>query len=99
MSVLLRKWVRTQEDWYPTTQSYANPPNPDFANPRQYAAVRVDLIRFPPIDRGWKVLVQGGDDYGLEKEFTDLFEATKNYDGITQYTTKDALMRRGFVHM
>ena len=94
MSTMLCKWVRTKEDWYPTLPALYKAVAADCSNPRNYPAVRVDLIRFP--DHTYKVLVQGGDDFGLELEFEDLGEAVRQYDGINQYTTQKILRARGF---
>jgi len=99
MSVMLRKYVKTTEDWYPTFEPYANPSNANYANPRRYPCFRVDLIRLGvDAPHEYRVLCSGGDDFGLEKDFKDLFEASRNYDGITQYTTQAILLRRGYQH-
>lgn len=44
----------------------------------------------------WRVCVWGGDDYGLEFDYTSRLEALEAYDLITDYTTQEALRAYGF---
>lgn len=64
----LQVFVRTTDDWYP---SYTLSPSGE----------RVVEVTFtqtgprPPVDGLWRVCVWGGDDCGMERDFTDETEA------------------------
>ncbi len=56
--------------------------------------VRVRTMKLT--DGRFRVCLWGGDDFGLEQDFTDATEARKIYRGIQDFTTQRQLKQQGF---
>lgn len=92
------KWVRSNEDWYPTIEGNSVYPNPDYCNPLPDPAVKVRVSQLTT--KQWRVSVWGGDDYGLEIDLPEghELEAQHLFDNIKDYVTQDQLFQWGFTH-
>ena len=73
------KSILTEEDWYPTTNGQ----------------VQVMLFIYKKDEGPHRVCVWGGDDFGLEKDFTYAKDARDLYDQLTDNTTQAQMRKLG----
>ena len=89
---------RTTDDWYPsyTLSNW----NKGVANQKLVEVSFCQTGPIPPVTGEWRVCVWGGDDYGMEKDFTEVnaawfcFLDVIGLDDVTML----ALSERGFVN-
>ncbi len=78
------KFVSTPGQWYPTPKD---------------GKVQVffsELLPSPGYPRGWRVSVWGGDDFGMERDFTSRMEALDVFNFIEDGVTEEGLRKIGF---
>jgi len=87
----------TRDDWYPSFQLSTR------ATGRTGRQI-VELLRLELPDGDWRVLARGGDDYGLERDFSGEdaeAQATTIFEGLLdwEFINQKELAALGFVHM
>ena len=89
------KIMETEENWHPSF-FFQGPTTPEL-NPTQ-ACLRVRFYEFPKKSDGYRVSVWGDDDFGMEKDFSELeFEqAHKCYKEIASPIEEEKLLAAGF---
>jgi hypothetical protein len=88
------KYIRTNEDWYPSLAPLQKAGSPDYNNPLDSKALIVRISDFGGVFN-WHVSVWGGDDFGMEKWGLSRKEANRLYTCIRDYTTKTQLKYLG----
>ena len=73
------KNINTQENWYPTTNG----------------VVIVKMYIYKKEEGPHRVCVWGGDDFGLEKDFTYAKDARDLYEQLTDNTTQAQMRKLG----
>lgn len=90
------KWIKTDEDWYPSHRPLTKHSNPRYNNPLDHMALTVQF--FPLLDSSaYRVCIWGGDDFGMELDQSSRLVALEMYELIGDFTTKRDLLDLGFV--
>lgn len=85
------KMVHTEEDWYPSFFQTSN----IGGTARTVAMVKVSLHKRGAND--YWVSIWGADDFGVERQLTDLTEALNCYRGIRPLVKRAKLLNDGFL--
>lgn len=99
-----KKFIKTAEDWYPSFEPKAFYSD-HYINPLNFHAVSVSLLILPQTkteqrkntERVYRVAVWGSDDFGMERDFTNLLTAKTVYDTVVDFTTQQHLKEMQFV--
>ena len=98
----LEKFVRTNEDWYPSFGGN-NSVNKD-EDIKQFKltgpSIRVYAVKLRisnKLSGVWRVGVWGADDTGMEKDYLTQVEAKNLFDYIQDFITKAQLKSMGFI--
>ncbi len=81
------KWIKTNEDWYPSFQPFHH------GNPHDHVALLVRLYSYQDSSE-WMVCVWGADDKGMEIMTTEA-EAWKMFDWIDDFNSEYDLKKLG----
>jgi hypothetical protein len=85
------KWIKTNEDWYPSYRPL------EYGNKLDHTALRVRCQSPNPGRVEWLVCVWGADDFGMEMWSTEE-EVKFLYSIIEDFTTVAALTTMGLLH-
>ncbi len=89
-----KKWLRTNEDWYPAIPGNNRSPNKEYDNPFAEPAVYAKTMR---LSNGlFRICVWGGDDFGMEFDTVDAGIARQYYRELKDYTTQAQLRHYGY---